>query len=254
MLEIQQKKPAKGWKNLLSAEKYVKIDSGGGQMDPQQLKILQSCPLFTDISRDELNAVLNCLQARMIHVSRGQLIFQEGQPAAEIGIVLSGWVQIIREDYFGNRSIIGRAEPSQLFGEAFACAGTEMLVDVVAATDSEIMLADCRKVLTLCKNSCSFHNKIIYNLLQIVARKNLLLSQKLEILSRRSTRDKLMQYLLQEARQTGNDSFSIPYDRQGLADFLGVERSALSAEISRMRSDGLIECKKSWFRLIPQSD
>ncbi len=223
-------------------------------MDAQQLKILQSCPLFTDISREELYAVLNCLQARVIHVSRGQLIFQEGQQAAEIGIVLSGWVQIIREDYFGNRSIIGRAEPSQLFGEAFACAGTEMLVGVIAATDGEIMLADCRKVLTLCKNSCTFHNKIIFNLLQIVAQKNLLLSQKLEILSCRSTREKLMRYLLQEAKSAGNDEFCIPYDRQGLADFLGVERSALSAEISKMRSDGLIECKKNWFRLIPSSD
>ena len=87
-----------------------------------------------------------------------------------------------------------------------------------------------------------------------MARKNLLLSQKLEILSRRSTREKLMQYLLQEAKNAGSDEFSIPYDRQGLADFLGVERSALSAEISRMRADGLIECRKNWFRLVPQPD
>ncbi len=223
-------------------------------MNQQHLNILQNCPLFADVASDDLDAVLNCLQARIIRVSRGQTVFQEGEPAENVGIVLSGWVQMVRDDYFGNRSIIGRAEPSQLFGEAFACAGTEMLVSVVAAADGEIMLADCRKVLTLCKNSCTFHNQIIYNLLQIVARKNLLLSQKLEILSRRSTREKLMQYLLQEAKNAGSDEFSIPYDRQGLADFLGVERSALSAEISRMRADGLIECRKNWFRLVPQPD
>ena len=223
-------------------------------MNQQHLNILQNCPLFADVASDDLDAVLNCLQARIIRVSRGQTVFQEGEPAENVGIVLSGWVQMVRDDYFGNHSIIGRAEPSQLFGEAFACAGNEMLVSVVAAADGEIMLADCRKVLTLCKNSCTFHNQIIYNLLQIVARKNLLLSQKLEILSRRSTREKLMQYLLQEAKNAGSDEFSIPYDRQGLADFLGVERSALSAEISRMRADGLIECRKNWFRLVPQPD
>ena len=223
-------------------------------MNQQHLNILQNCPLFADVAPHDLDAVLDCLQARTIRVSRGQTVFQEGEPAENVGIVLSGWVQMVRDDYFGNRSIIGRAEPSQLFGEAFACAGTEMLVSVVAAADGEIMLADCRKVLTLCKNSCTFHNQIIYNLLQIVARKNLLLSQKLEILSRRSTREKLMQYLLQEAKNAGSDEFSIPYDRQGLADFLGVERSALSAEISRMRADGLIECRKNWFRLVPQPD
>ena len=223
-------------------------------MNQQHLNILQNCPLFADVASDDLDAVLNCLQARIIRVSRGQTVFQEGEPAENVGIVLSGWVQMVRDDYFGNRSIIGHAEPSQLFGEAFACAGTEMLVSVVAPADGEIMLADCRKVLTLCKNSCTFHNQIIYNLLQIVARKNLLLSQKLEILSRRSTREKLMQYLLQEAKNAGSDEFSIPYDRQGLADFLGVERSALSAEISRMRADGLIECRKNWFRLVPQPD
>ena len=223
-------------------------------MNQQHLNILQNCPLFADVAPHDLDAVLDCLQARIIRVSRGQTVFQEGEPAENVGIVLSGWVQMVRDDYFGNRSIIGHAEPSQLFGEAFACAGTEMLVSVVAAADGEIMLADCRKVLTLCKNSCTFHNQIIYNLLQIVARKNLLLSQKLEILSRRSTREKLMQYLLQEAKNAGSDEFSIPYDRQGLADFLGVERSALSAEISRMRADGLIECRKNWFRLVPQPD
>ena len=223
-------------------------------MNQQHLNILQNCPLFADVAPHDLDAVLDCLQARTIRVSRGQTVFQEGEPAENVGIVLSGWVQMVRDDYFGNRSIIGHAEPSQLFGEAFACAGTEMLVSVVAPADGEIMLADCRKVLTLCKNSCTFHNQIIYNLLQIVARKNLLLSQKLEILSRRSTREKLMQYLLQEAKNAGSDEFSIPYDRQGLADFLGVERSALSAEISRMRADGLIECRKNWFRLVPQPD
>ena len=221
-------------------------------MNPQYLKNLQCCPLFAGVSPDELNAVLDCLQARVMRADRGQTVFHEGEPAEQVGIVLSGWVQIVREDYFGNRSIIGRAEPGQLFGEAFACAGTDMRASVIAAEDSEIMLVNCRKVLTLCKNSCSFHNTIIYNLLQIVARKNLMLSGKLEILSRRSTREKLMQYLLREATSAGCSEFTIPYDRQGLADFLGVERSALSAEISKMRADQLIECRKNWFRLLPQ--
>ncbi len=251
MLEIQQK--TDGWleKPAVGIKCHIVI-IGGLSMIAQYMEKLQSCPLFAGVASDELNAVLGCLQARVIRVKRGQIVFQEGEPADQVGIVLSGWVQIVRDDYFGNRSIIGRAEPGQLFGEAFACAGTQMQVSVLAAEDGEIMLANCRKVLTLCKNSCSFHNTIIYNLLQIVARKNLMLSRKLEILSQRSTREKLMQYLLEEAGSAGSSEFTIPYDRQGLADFLGVERSALSAEISKMRAAQLIECRKNWFKLLPQ--
>lgn len=112
------------------------------------------------------------------------------------------------------------------------------------------MLIDCRKVLYQCGKGCEFHNKLVGNLLQVVAEKNMILNQKIEIISKRTTREKLMTFLLSEAKKKNAGEFEIPYNRQELADYLGVDRSALSAEIARMRRDGLIESEKSRFRLL----
>ena len=142
-------------------------------------------------------------------------------------------MQVVRDDYFGNRSILSTAGPGQLFAEGFACAGVEALpVSVVATADSNVMLIDCSHIMTMCKNACPFHNQMIRNLLHSVAKSNLQLNQKIEILSKRTTREKVMAYLLSEAKIQGRDDFSIPYDRQELADYLGVERSAMSAVTS----------------------
>ncbi len=177
--------------------------------------------------------MLDCLGARTIEVSRGEAVFLEGDPAEDIGILLSGAVQIVRNDYSGNRSILADAGPSELFGEAFACAQVRAIpVSVVAVCDSEILLADCRRILHVCGNTCRFHTQLIRRLLRIVAEKNLMLNQKIEIISKRTTREKLMAYLSLQAKKNGSPEFTIPYDRQGLADYLGVERSAMSAEIS----------------------
>ena len=137
--------------------------------------------------------MLTCLGARTASYSKNQPIFWEGEPASLIGVVLTGKVQIAKDDFFGNRNIISMMEPSQLFGEAFACAGIEKLpVTATAVTDSEILLLDCRRVITTCGNSCEFHNQIIANLLRIVAAKNIMLNQKIELTSKRTTKEKLM--------------------------------------------------------------
>ncbi|MBR6798810.1 MAG: Crp/Fnr family transcriptional regulator, partial [Firmicutes bacterium] len=134
--------------------------------------------------------------------------------------------------------------------ESFACAEVEELpVSVVASENSEIMLIDCKRIITTCSSSCRFHNMIIHNLLQVLATKNLAFNKKIEITSKRTTRDKLMTYLLSQAKIHGSSSFEIPFDRQELADYLGVERSAMSKEISKMKDDGLIECERSWFKV-----
>lgn len=213
--------------------------------------ILSKCPLFDGIDSGDLSAMLACLGARVSVFHKNQVIFQEGDPAKYVGIVLSGAAQIIREDYYGNRSIVARLEPAELFGESFACAGVPALpVSVAAVEDSHIMLIDCRRITVSCTSACSFHSRIIFNLLQVVATKNLAFNQKIEILSRRTTREKLMAYLLIQAKQNGARSFTIPYDRQALADYLGVDRSAMAAEISKLRKDGVIACQKSHFELL----
>ena len=213
--------------------------------------ILETCPLFDGIDLKDLSSMLTCLGARVSNYQKNQVIFREGETAKYVGIVLSGAVQIVWEDFYGNRSIVARIEPSELFGESFACAGVSVLpVSVAAAEDSRVMLIDCRRLTVSCTSACSFHSKMIFNLLQVVATKNLILNQKIEITSHRTTREKLMAYLLMQAKQNKSSSFTIPYDRQALADYLCVDRSAMAVEIGKLRKDGIIACEKSHFELL----
>ena len=213
--------------------------------------ILETCPLFDGIDLKDLSSMLTCLGARVSNYQKNQVIFREGEAANYVGIVLSGAVQIVREDFYGNRSIVARIESSELFGESFACAGVAALpVSAVAVEDSRIMLIDCRRLTVSCTSACSFHSKMIFNLLQVVATKNLIFNQKIEITSHRTTREKLMAYLLMQAKQNKSSSFTIPYDRQALADYLSVDRSAMTVEIGKLRKDGIIACEKSHFELL----
>jgi len=213
--------------------------------------ILTACPLFAGVDRADLGAMMGCLGAAEIAVKKNRPIFEEGGPARSVGILLSGRAQIVRTDYYGNRSIMASVAPGELFGEAFACADVEALpVSVIAAEDSRALLIDVERIMTACDRACSFHSQMIYNLLKIVANKNLVLHQRAEITSRRTTRDKLMTYLLLQAKRTRSDVFDIPFDRQGLADFLEVDRSGLSAEIGRLKKAGVLDCHKNRFRLL----
>lgn len=215
------------------------------------LPILEVCPLFEGVRKEDLPVMLTCLGGRVLRCGKGQAIFSEGDEAKLVGILLAGSVHIIKEDFNGDRSIVSRIGPGELFAESFACAGVaSMPVSVVAATDCTYMLIDSRRLTTSCSNACAFHSKTIYNLLRIVATRNLEFHQKMEITSKRTTREKLMAYLLSEAKRAGSNSFTIPYDRQALADFLQVERSAMSAEISKLRADGVLESKRNHFRLL----
>ena len=218
------------------------------------LPVLQKCPLFRGIDPVELPVLLECLGAKTVTAEKRQTILREGEPARFVGVVLEGGVQILQEDYFGNRSILGLAETGELFGESFACAATDSLpVSVVAARDSVLLLVDCRRVLSPCEKACGFHRTILSNLMQIMARKNLAFHQKLQITSRRTTREKLLAYLNVQAKIHGSPTFSIPFDRQELADYLGVERSGLSTEIGRLRAEGVLECQKNHFILLEKT-
>ena len=175
----------------------------------------------------------------------------EGNVARYIGIVLSGSVQIIQVDYYGNRSILSSVGQSQMFAEAFACADMSALpVSVIAGEASEIMLIDSAHILHTCTNNCGFHQQLIFNLMKDLAQKSILFHQKLEILANRTTKDKLMAYLMLEARRAGSNSFDIPFDRQELADYLEVDRSGLSVEISRLREEGVLKSHKKHFELL----
>lgn len=214
-------------------------------------EVLKKCHLFNEIAENELEKVLSCLGALVVYKNKGEAVFTEGDPAKYLGIVLNGSVQIVRDDYYGNHSILAMIDPSELFAEAFACSDTKTIpVNIIAVCNSEVMLIDCKKILQMCSNTCEFHSKLVENLLRIVANKNIILNQKIEITSKRTTKEKLMTYLLAQAKNCTNKEFTIPYNRQSLADYLEVERSAMSAEISKLKNEGVIDTKKNWFKIL----
>lgn len=217
----------------------------------KNLEALAGCPLFAGIPEEDLSSMLRCLGANVSRYDRGGTVIPEGGPARYVGIVLSGSVQIVQIDYFGNRSIVGGAGPSELFGESFACAGADsMPVSAVAAEPSQIMLIDCRRILHTCGSACAFHQRMIFNLLKVVAGKNIAFQQKIEVTSKRTTRGKLIAYLTQQGKRHNSSSFTIPYNRQELADYLEVERSGLSVELGKLRRQGLIETEGKRFRIL----
>lgn len=214
-------------------------------------EVLRKCSLFDAISDDYLPAMLTCFGVTIKTYEKDETIVSEGTPARYLGIVLSGEAQILRIDYYGNRSIMANLAPSQIFGESYACAELEFVpVDIVATKKTEIMMIDVHKITRPCANSCEFHKQMIFNLVKAVAMQNLVYHQKIEITSKRNTRDKLITYLTTEAKNHGSTSFTVPYDRQELADYLEVERSGLSTEIGKLRREGILECEKNRFTLL----
>lgn len=217
----------------------------------EYLPILMQCDLFEGIDPLDIPGMLTCLGATVRSVGRHAEILAEGESAESLGILLSGSAHVARQDYYGNRSIVGAVAPGELFAESFASAGVEtMPVSVIANEPCRVMFIHCQRITVGCSNACGFHSRLIYNLLRIVARRNLEFHQKLEITSGRTTREKLMAYLLSQAKEKNTDSFTIPYDRQALADYLGVERSAMSTELGKLKKDGIIDFQRSRFTIL----
>jgi CRP-like cAMP-binding protein len=183
------------------------------------------------------------------------MIFNEGDKARYVGLVLKGAVQVVRDDFYGKRSILTTLKEHQLFGESYACSELEYLpVGVYANQNCKIMLMDVRRMIRTCTNNCLFHTRLINNLLKHVVEKTLMLNQKIEYMSKKTTKEKVMAYLLGKAKEAGKESFTIDLDRQSLADYLGVERSAMSAEISKLKKEGYINVNKNHFEILMDMD
>jgi len=212
--------------------------------------IICSSQLFSGISESELTAMISCLDTKTVDFSKEEFILRVGDKINSIGLVLSGSVLIVQDDIWGNRNILSKVGAGQTFATAFACAPDFPLnVDVIAETPVSIMFLNVKRILNACPSACAHHNKIIQNILGELAEKNLRFSEKLEHMGQRTTRSKVMSYLSAQARRFSTYEFDIPFSRQQLADYLGVERSGLSLELSKMRQEGLIDFHKSHFIL-----
>jgi len=215
------------------------------------LATLKRTRLFAGITESEIGSLLGCLSARLKQYEKGACIFRQGERIGEIALLLCGSLHIQRDDYWGNRSILGSIGEGELFGEAYLTADSStMQHDVVAVTDSTVIFFDIRRVLTTCPSACRFHSMVVQNLFFAISEKNRKLVQKLGHMSKRTTREKLLSYLSEQAARSGSAEFSIPFNRQQLADFLSVDRSAMSNELGKLRDEGLLTFEKNRFRLL----
>ena len=210
--------------------------------------------IFDGIGIERLSALFACLGAKRQRLVKGEALMRTGERADRIGVLLSGALSVSTYDLEGRRTIIKRIGPAEIVAAAQSLSGAEtMSVDVEADEDSDVLLVKTDRILSPCENACAFHARLVRNLMRALAVKTIELNRKIEILSHRSTQDRLMAYLRSVAQQKGTDEFDIPFDRQQLADFLCVERSALSAEISRLSKLGLIMSRKNHFAVPTRS-
>ena len=181
------------------------------------MEVLQKSRLFQGMSPEEINGVLGCMAAKEQCYEKGSFIVNQGDRMTQLYVVVKGMVHIIKSDYWGNQTIMSEAGPGEIFGEAYACAGAESQVAVRAVEDTAVYRLDVHKILTVCPSSCACHNRMITNLVSAMAQK------------------------------TGKVSFTIPFNRQELADYLSVDRSAMSAELSRLKEENILDYHKNYF-------
>lgn len=211
---------------------------------------LASSQLFSGSSPDEIAAMLDCLGARTRAYAAGEHIHRMGDVVKTVGLVLSGEVIVESVDIWGNVSVISKNGPGQSFGEVHAVLHDEpLMVNIVSATPSEVVFLPVSRVITTCSRACPFHARTSSNLTCAIARSNLELSRRLLHMTPKSIREKVLSYLSFQAERAGSNEFDIPFNRQQLANYLGVDRSALSSELSHMQKEGVLETNRSHFKL-----
>ena len=217
----------------------------------EYIPVLNRTKLFAGVGEAEISAMLGCLQAKQYSYKKGEYVFRQGEYLNNITVLVEGGLHVQSDDYWGNRSIINVITIGEMFGEAYAALGSGALLnDVVAVEDSTVIFFDVRRILTVCSSACKFHSLVVQNLFFAISEKNRMLVQKLGHMAKRSTREKLISYLSEESKRQSSPTFTIPFNRQQLADFLSVDRSAMSNELCKMRDEGLLIFEKNKFTLL----
>ena len=217
----------------------------------KDMDVIQASVIFTGIDRSELLSLLPCLHDLKKNYSKDEWIYRAGDRITSVGLLLSGSAHIERYDYWGNRHIVSALLPGDIFGESYAASPqSTMNVSVQADSDLSVLFLDLSKILHMCSTSCPFHARLIDNLVSLLARRNLLLNEKLTYVTQHTLRDKILSYLSAESIRQQSSYFDIPFDRQQLADYLNAERSALSKELSKLKKEGILDYQKNHFRLL----
>lgn len=217
----------------------------------KDLEVIRSCPIFEGIGDEEIKDMLTCLQGKEKSYEKGGVILKPGETLDAVGLLLSGKATISHEDFWGNRNILAGISAGQVFGEAFACyPGSVLNVSVTAEKSCKVLWLGVSRILTVCPSACPHHSRMIRSLLSDLAGKNLRLNEKLTHMGQRKTREKLMSYLSACAEKSGKSEFELQFNRQQLADYLSVERSAMSSELGKLKKEGIIDFDKNVFRLL----
>ena len=210
----------------------------------------QSSKLFDGIKPDELKQILTCIKAYEKSYKRNSYIIMQGDHVTSFGMVVEGTVDIVKENVYGNRRLVTTIEENMIFAESLAAANLEEApISAVAKTDCRILFVPLERVLFMCASACSFHSRLITNLVKMLATKNLLLNQKLDYLTSRTTRERVAKYFIDTANRIGKTTIKIPYNRNQLAEYLGVDRSVLSRELSKLKQEGILEFDKNTFKI-----
>lgn len=221
-------------------------------MEEKELELTVGTPLFRGMTTEEIQTALHCVQGRKITCFKGDYLFRAGETTDQIGLLLSGTAIIVQEDFWGHRNVMAKLLPGDTFAETFAAVpGFVLNVSVAAEENCRVLLLRMQKLLTVCPSACPHHNQLVRNLVTVLAQKNLMLHEKITHMSRRKTRDKLLSYLSAEAIRQGSAALVIPYDRQQLADYLCVERAAMSVELSKLQKEGLLTVRRNHITLSP---
>ena len=215
------------------------------------VEILKRAQLFSGIGDNEISTMLSCLQANLLSYRKGDYVFREGEHIDTITVLVEGKLLVQHDDFWGNRNIVNIIRIGEMFGEAYVAPDSGALLnDVIAEEDSVVIFFDVKRILTVCSTACRFHSIVVQNLFFAISEKNRKLVQKIGHMSKRSTRAKLLSYLSEEAKRHNSNHFAIPFSRQQLADFLCVDRSAMSNELCKMREEGLLQFDKNLFTLL----
>ena len=207
-------------------------------------------PLFDGISEQERGAMLGCIGYHIGTFKKGGIVALEGENLRHIGIVLSGRVDMVKEDLWGHKTMLLRIRKDEIFGETFACGEDNLsVVTFQVSEDARILFLPFDRVMHSCTMACRFHHQLIENMVHIIANKNRDLMRKVEVVSRRSIREKLLTYLSIQSQTQGSRYFEIPLGRLELAEYLCVDRSALTRELAKMKDEGLLDYDRNWFRI-----
>lgn len=215
------------------------------------LPVLRSCPFFTGLEDHEILSILHCVSATKASKPSGSYIFRAGDSTEVMGLVLTGSTLIIQEDLWGHRNILSKCSVGDFFGEPYAAnPGALLNISVVAQEDCEILFLNVKRLLISCPTACDHHQKLIRNLVSVLANKILIFNDKITHVSKRTTREKILSYLSSESVRHASLSFDISFDRQQMADFLCVERAAMSVELSKLQKEGLLKTNRNHFELL----